>query len=629
MDLCREIDGLDGGLIDVLVDFLHHLSGQRLHFHRCGHLAVITLQQDGLVERVAILRLAGIGDIHVEVLHLHHLVDQPVAVCDKALAVVGEGENPCGEFGRVVVTIGTVGIERPVVAGKQAVLANIFSAVDGDDRPLVGLSDTIREIGVLDEVALVVVGVHGNSHSIGEALGEANAVDIGIGQRLRLLRPSVITTDTRRIAFRIACANEPIVVIAIHPDEAHRAVFGARDDERTHIVLRRIGGDLRFRCHLPVGVERVLPNLKCAVGVESAVRGRDAHIELRRVVGIDCHTSAVAPLSGIPVLMERMSAVGELAALPCRPVPMAVPIRMGGFIIVDMGVGDDRILVAIERDLPHPVAVVGSLVDHSHRIGIVIAVGLAHSERAVGDDAQLFTFDITENRTVSLIDIHHIEIQPVWILIIGVACGVAQIDLIFSVALVFTVRTGTGGLHNLLRSEVEAAVVVGIRHRDTRDGRMPVDATPAEIDMVGVIAEDERRRIGGVISGGQTFLLSKVGDIARLAGDTIPDTRLVGVTRIENHHALIGKDDESGVVMVVGLEITADKHIGLGAGQPVELGGLHISMHVDIADVGGVDRAGSILIVGSTRVGKPAPCPFVAHLKAIISLDAYRKEKHR
>jgi len=142
---------------------------------------------------------------------------------------------------------------------------------------------------------------------------------------------------------------------------------------------------------------------------------------------------------------------------------------------------------------------------------------------------------------------------------------------------------------------------------------MPVDAAPAEVDVLRVVAQDEGRRIGGVVGRGQAFLLAQGGDVARLLRDAVPDTGLVGVTGVENHDALVGQHHKRRVVVVVGLEVATNEHVGLAMLHPVILSGFHVAMHVNIANIGGIDGSAGILIVQGTRIGKPAPCTFVGH----------------
>ena len=180
-----------------------------------------------------------------------------------------------------------------------------------------------------------------------------------------------------------------------------------------------------------------------------------------------------------------------------------------------MGIGDDGVLVLVESDLPYPVTDVGRLVDDGGGILAGIAVGLAHVEHAVLDYAQLLSVQVAEDRPVALVDVNHIEIEPVRHLVVGMSGGVAHVNLVLPVALVFRIGACSRALHDLLRSEVELAVVVGVGHGKPCDGGMPVDASPAEVDMLWVVAQNERRGIGGVVGSREIFLIAESGDVAR------------------------------------------------------------------------------------------------------------------
>ena len=193
------------------------------------------------------------------------------------------------------------------------------------------------------------------------------------------------------------------------------------------------------------------------------------------------------------------------------------------------------------------------------------------------------------------------------------AGGVAHVNLVLAIRLILGIGTGAGALHNLARPEVEAAVAVGVGHGQARNGGVPVDAAPAEIDVLGVVAKDKGRRIGGVVLRGQRFLRTQSGNVARLQRHAVPNFWLVGVPGIENHDALVGQHQKRRVVMVVGLKAGAHQHVGLPPARPVVLRGLDVAVHVNIAYVRGVDGAGAVLVVQRPRVGKPAPGALIGH----------------
>ena len=142
---------------------------------------------------------------------------------------------------------------------------------------------------------------------------------------------------------------------------------------------------------------------------------------------------------------------------------------------------------------------------------------------------------------------------------------------------------------------------------------MPVDAAPAEVDVFGIVAQDKGRRIGRIVGRSQIFLVAQLADVTGLFRYTVPNLGLVRVARVEDHHTLVGQDDEGGVVVVVGLKTRAHENVCLALFQPVVLRRFDIAVHINISDVGHLDGAGSIFIVCGTRIGKPAPGPLGSH----------------
>ena len=79
------------------------------------------------------------------------------------------------------------------------------------------------------------------------------------------------------------------------------------------------------------------------------------------------------------------------------------------------------------------------------------------------------------------------------------SCGVTHIDFVLAVALVLGVWSRSCTLHYLKRSPLEVTIVVGIGHGEFSDSWMPTDTSPAKINVVRVVAQNERRRICGVV----------------------------------------------------------------------------------------------------------------------------------
>ncbi len=92
------------------------------------------------------------------------------------------------------------------------------------------------------------------------------------------------------------------------------------------------------------------------------------------------------------------------------------------------------------------------------------------------------------------------------------------------------------------------------------------------------------------------------------------------MTRVDDKHTLIGKDEEGWVVVVVGLEIAAHEHLGAATCEVVNLQGLDIAVYVDVSDIRGIDGARLIGVVGGARVGKPAPSALLGELVARVAL---------
>ena len=116
---------------------------------------------------------------------------------------------------------------------------------------------------------------------------------------------------------------------------------------------------------------------------------------------------------------------------------------------------------------------------------------------------------------------------------------------------------------------VEMAVVLSIGHCKAGDSGVPVDTSPAEIDVMWVVAHDERRRIGGVGACLEVFFFAQSCDVAWFARDTVPDAWFISVTGIENHDPPIGQNEKGRIVVIVGLEETAYKHIGFEMAFPI------------------------------------------------------------
>ena len=142
---------------------------------------------------------------------------------------------------------------------------------------------------------------------------------------------------------------------------------------------------------------------------------------------------------------------------------------------------------------------------------------------------------------------------------------------------------------------------------------MPVDAAPAEIDVLRIVAQDKGRRIGRIVGRCQILLVAQLADVTGLFRYTVPNLGLIRVACVEDHHTLVGQDDEGGVVVVVGLKTRAHKNVRLALLQPVVLRRFDIAVHIDVTDVGHLHGAGGVLVVRCTRIGKPTPGSLESH----------------
>ena len=71
------------------------------------------------------------------------------------------------------------------------------------------------------------------------------------------------------------------------------------------------------------------------------------------------------------------------------------------------------------------------------------------------------------------------------------AGGICQVNLIATVAVVFGIGSRSCALHDLPWPEIHFYMVILVGHGETGNGGMPVDAPPAQIDVLRVVAEDE------------------------------------------------------------------------------------------------------------------------------------------
>ena len=399
---------------------------------------------------LSVVLAIGVHRAKRQVLGLDDLVHQAIAVDGQHMAVVGQGDDDRLELCGVVVTAGAGAVECPVVAGEQAVLAFVDGAVDAQLGTLVGGVDAVDQSAVTlsivvdgEERAFVFVSIEfeGHRHSLtrfqADAVGAWTFIFVSLG--CQLLLPVEVAEDAGGEALRVILIHHPVVIVALHPSETEGGGLSAGDDKGARIVLWRVHGQLLRTADLALVVDGVAPQLVDAVLVVLSVLGGDAEVHIINIRRVNAHAAAVAPLCLIPVLMEGMAGILHPSVLPRRSVPAGIPIDMRSLVVVNVRIGNDGMLLLVQGYLPHPVADVGRAVDDGSGVLVGIAVGLADVEHAIADDGKLLAVEVAQNGTIAIVDVNDIEVEPVRLLVVGMTGGVAHIDFILAVALIFGV----------------------------------------------------------------------------------------------------------------------------------------------------------------------------------------------
>ena len=118
------------------------------------------------------------------------------------------------------------------------------------------------------------------------------------------------------IAAGIVLVDHPVIVVAVHPKQAQLGSLSSRHDERAHVVLYGIVGNLLRTSHFSVAADAIFPNLVDTVLVIGTVLGRDGKVEVASVLRVDSHAARIAAFGGVPVLVEGMSGILHPCALP-------------------------------------------------------------------------------------------------------------------------------------------------------------------------------------------------------------------------------------------------------------------------------------------------------------------------
>ena len=384
---------------------------------------------------------------------------------------------------------------------------------------------------------------------------------------------------------------------------------------------------LLFR-HCPVMVQGIFPDFIYLAVSSLRWNGEIHHVRILRVYRFS---------PAITVLrvgrMETSSSVYQIGQTPCRARPFGIIIFMRVLSAGDAHHGDGRIPLLVGGNLPHPIAQVRRRIHYGIGIGTLIGIRLIHGKLTVCNDRQSIALNVFKNRrcrhrpvgTLHGIDIDYIKIHPVRLFVVRMPCRIGHIQFVLAVAIILGVWTRTGRLDHLIGSPLHPDIVILIGQRKLGYRRMPVNATPAQIEMCGVIAQDKRRRIGCVGGSLDALFLTEGSDVTGTARHAVIERRFVGMAGVDNQHALIRKYQKSGIVMVIGLEVGTYQHFITLSGKEVVLRSLDVPVYIDITDIRRIDCTLFILIMKGPRVGKPAPCPFRSHRIAgecVLSLYA-------
>ena len=524
-------------------------------------------------------------------------VDDAVAVDGEEGGIVGEGEDAAAEaLGLHPESVGpAVATRCPCVAGGQFVLA--VPPVFSDEE--VGLErlgiDAIREVAQGDEIACVPAIVEMELDGL---FLHCLALSVGKG---------CVASYAGVEGFGIGFADDPETVVAVHPDELEGRVLCAWDIVGAHVAFGGIPRDvLAGEDGGAVVAEGVFLDLVDIVDGHGAV-------DLGGVGWIDGHSCRIAEFGG-GIVVEPSATLGDEESSPGAAVEGGIVVLVVHLVLRDAGEADGWRLFLVELQAPYPVAAVGHTVNYRDGIILEIIIGPLYLEGSIVDDAEVVALDVLK---ATRADVEDVEIEPVGVLVVGMSRCVGDVDFVASVAGILGIGACGCALDELHGSPGERDVVVLVGERHLGDGRVPAHTSPAHVDVVGVLAEDEGIGIGGVVLYFQPFLLAQRGDVAGASRDAVIEALLVAVAAVDDHDALVGQDEEGGIVVVVGLEIAAHEHFLREACLPVNLAGLDVAVPVDIADEGDADGLVLALEMEGTGVGKPAPGAFVGKGMAI------------
>ena len=138
-----------------------------------------------------------------------------------------------------------------------------------------------------------------------------------------------------------------------------------------------------------------------------------------------------------------MAGTYHLGILPCSTIPAGIPIDVRRLGIINMRIGNDRMLILVQRYLPYPVTHIGTFINNRSGIIAGIGIGLIHIEHTVINDTQLLAFQVAQDGAVAIINVNDVEVKPVGHLVIRMPSGVAHVDLILAVACILGIGART------------------------------------------------------------------------------------------------------------------------------------------------------------------------------------------
>ena len=153
---------------------------------------------------------------------------------------------------------------------------------------------------------------------------------------------------------------------------------------------------------------------------------------------------------------------------------------------------------------------------------------------------------------------------------------------------------------------------------------MPVNPSPTQINVLGIIRKNKRRRICCIILSHQFMLFSQNCNITRKTGYPIIKTGFICMPRIENHNSPVRQYQKSRIIMIIRLKVRTNQHFFSFTRQEIILYGFNIPVHIYIPNITSVYISRWTFIMNSTRISKPTPSPFICHTFSFIYRSTIR-----